>query len=136
MSSMKEKHFVNVAWVIAEYLCKGAPGIREISDICGGHYVTKRARSLGYLVNDEVNKCSEPIECEEWTAKNFTKEFDTEYMSLQQHEFEGYQGAPKDDYIFTSTMLGYGRNSIVPSLGYEIGGSSRRVHDDDDEMND
>ncbi|GJZ97434.1 hypothetical protein Tco_0669887 [Tanacetum coccineum] len=238
MSLMKDEHFVNVAWFIAEYLHKGAPRIRRFSDICGGHYVTKLVRSLGYLVNGEINKCSKPIECKEWTTKNFTREFDMENMSLKQpvllrepiqvgneqrdepsglnsiwgdyksslNEIErkevwrdsmlirnnymlehsmpilhhlvdlanytyltyeppnvppypypyvsypypythypdtsnqyhsgGYQGAPRDDYIFTGAMPGYGGNSIIPSLGYEKGGSSRRVHDDDDEMND
>ncbi|GJX90267.1 putative ribonuclease H-like domain-containing protein [Tanacetum coccineum] len=66
-------------------------GLKENSLICGGYYVTKIAQSLGYLVDEEVAKCSEPIEC-----------------------------------------------PIVPSSGYQIRGSSRGVHgdDDEDEMND
>ncbi|GJV23972.1 hypothetical protein Tco_1376667 [Tanacetum coccineum] len=84
ISSFEDGHFVNVAWVIAEYLYKRSPGIKENSDIYGGHYVTKIAKSLGCLVDEEVNKCSDPIECKEWAAKNFTKEFDMENMSLKQ----------------------------------------------------
>ncbi|GKC96386.1 hypothetical protein Tco_1161828 [Tanacetum coccineum] len=58
--------------------------IEENSDIFGGHYVTKIAKSLGYYVDEELDKCSEPIECEKWTAKMFAKEFDMQNMCLQQ----------------------------------------------------
>ncbi|GJV90522.1 hypothetical protein Tco_1538335 [Tanacetum coccineum] len=78
MSTFEEGHFTNVAWIIAKYLCKKASGIKENSKICGGHYMTKIARTLGYYVDGEVAKCSEPIECEEWNDKMFTKELDRE----------------------------------------------------------
>ncbi|GJV23973.1 hypothetical protein Tco_1376668 [Tanacetum coccineum] len=50
----------------------------------------------------------------------------------------GYQRGPRDCYIFTSDMPGYEGNSIVPRSVYEIEGSSRGVHDkeDDDVMSD
>nr|GEY87508.1 retrotransposon Orf1 [Tanacetum cinerariifolium] len=83
MSSLENGHFVNVAWVIALYLCKSGPRIKENNDVCGGHYVTKIARSLGYLLDKEVNKCLDPIECEEWAAKHFIKEFDMQNMHLK-----------------------------------------------------
>ncbi|GKD56256.1 hypothetical protein Tco_1289643 [Tanacetum coccineum] len=60
-------------------------GLKENSLICVGHYVTKIASLLGYLMDEEVMKCSEPIE-----------------------------------------------SSIVPSLCYEIGGSSAGFHGDND----
>ncbi|GKE96622.1 hypothetical protein Tco_1581477 [Tanacetum coccineum] len=69
MSTLEEWRFANVAWIISEYLCKKALGIKEYSDICGGHYVTKIERALGYYVEREVAKCSEPIEYEEWKDK-------------------------------------------------------------------
>ncbi|GJW99724.1 hypothetical protein Tco_0183638 [Tanacetum coccineum] len=49
----------------------------------------------------------------------------------------GKYGAPGDDY-FTGTMPSYRGNSIVPSSGYAVGGSSRgvQVDDDDEEMSD
>nr|GEV95065.1 hypothetical protein [Tanacetum cinerariifolium] len=49
-----------------EYLCKKAPRIKKNSNIYGGHYVTKIAKALGYYVDGQVDKCSDPIECEEW----------------------------------------------------------------------
>ncbi|GJW29309.1 hypothetical protein Tco_0046184 [Tanacetum coccineum] len=84
MSALEERHTVNVAWVIAEYLCKNALGIKENSDIFRCHYVTKIAKSLGYYVDEELDKCSEPIECEKWTTKMFAKEFDMQNRHLQQ----------------------------------------------------
>ncbi|GJR61059.1 hypothetical protein Tco_1503221 [Tanacetum coccineum] len=44
----------------------------------------------------------------------------------------GHYGAPGDAYLFIVAMPNYGGNSIVPSLSYEVGGSSRKVQDDDD----
>ncbi|GKB30169.1 hypothetical protein Tco_0869570 [Tanacetum coccineum] len=71
-------------WVIAEHLCKHALGLKENSLICGGHYVTKIAKSLGCLVNEEVKKCSEPIECEKWTTKMLANELALENYTLLQ----------------------------------------------------
>ncbi|GJX17536.1 hypothetical protein Tco_0218368 [Tanacetum coccineum] len=71
-------------WVIAEHLCKHALGLKENSLICGGHYVTKIAKSLGCLVNEEVEKCSEPIECEKWTTKMLANELALENYTLLQ----------------------------------------------------
>ncbi|GKA02793.1 hypothetical protein Tco_0675574, partial [Tanacetum coccineum] len=62
---LKEGCFAGVAWIITEYLRKKAPRIKENSKIYGGHYFTKIAKALGYYVDEEVAKCSEPIECEE-----------------------------------------------------------------------
>ncbi|GJQ99584.1 hypothetical protein Tco_0522569 [Tanacetum coccineum] len=62
MSALEESRGINLAWVIAEHLCKHAPGLKENNLICGGHYVTKIAHSLGYLNEEEVAKCLEPID--------------------------------------------------------------------------
>ncbi|GJY19385.1 putative reverse transcriptase domain-containing protein [Tanacetum coccineum] len=62
MSVLEELRGINLACVIAEHLCKHASGLKENSLICGGHYVTKIAHSLGYLNKEEVAKCLEPIE--------------------------------------------------------------------------
>nr|GEU54658.1 ribonuclease H-like domain-containing protein [Tanacetum cinerariifolium] len=84
MNALEESRGINLAWVIAEHLCKHAPGLKENSLIYGGHYATKIAKSLGYLVNKEVGKCSEPIECGKWTTKMLENEFDMEnYMLLR-----------------------------------------------------
>nr|GEY70957.1 hypothetical protein [Tanacetum cinerariifolium] len=46
MSMSEEGRFANVAWILAEYLCKKASGIKENSENYGGHYVTKIAKAL------------------------------------------------------------------------------------------
>ncbi|GJT00094.1 ribonuclease H-like domain-containing protein [Tanacetum coccineum] len=86
MSALEESRGINLAWVIAEHLCKHAPGLKENSLICGGHYVTKIAHSLEYLNEEEVAKCSEPIEYETWTAKMLANELDEATHSLMQTE--------------------------------------------------
>ncbi|GKD65730.1 hypothetical protein Tco_1307838, partial [Tanacetum coccineum] len=59
-------------------------GLKENSLICGGHCVTEIANSLGYLVDEEVAKCSEPIEYEKWTAKMLASELDEDVHTLLQ----------------------------------------------------
>ncbi|GKA12212.1 hypothetical protein Tco_0691758 [Tanacetum coccineum] len=49
-----------------------------------GHYVTKIAHSLWYLNEEEVAKCSEPIEYEIWTAEMLANELDEGIHSLIQ----------------------------------------------------
>lgn len=73
MKLLEEDKNGNAAWIIAEYLSRRAPGIKERSDICGGHYVAILARNLGYFVDEELAKCSEPIESETWDDKGFGK---------------------------------------------------------------
>ncbi|GKA56080.1 hypothetical protein Tco_0755152 [Tanacetum coccineum] len=58
--------------------------LKENSLICGSHYVTKIAKSLGYLVNEEVGKCSELIKCEKWTTKMLENELNLENYTLLQ----------------------------------------------------
>ncbi|GKB73965.1 hypothetical protein Tco_0935377 [Tanacetum coccineum] len=91
MSALDESRDINLAWVIAEHLCKHASGLKENSLICGGHYVTKIAQSLGCLVDKEVAKCSEPIDCEKWTTKMLTIELDEDFHTL----FQTIQVAPQ-----------------------------------------
>ncbi|GKF13041.1 hypothetical protein Tco_0050967, partial [Tanacetum coccineum] len=43
-----------------------------------------------------------------------------------------HYGALGDGY-FASSMLNFGETSIVPCLGYEVGGSSKAIQDDDDD---
>ncbi|GKB54770.1 retrovirus-related pol polyprotein from transposon TNT 1-94, partial [Tanacetum coccineum] len=59
-----------------------ALGTKESSVICVGHYVTKIASSLGYCVDDEIKKCSEPIDCEYWTTKMLAEELDEKNQCL------------------------------------------------------
>ncbi|GJY26202.1 ribonuclease H-like domain-containing protein [Tanacetum coccineum] len=213
MSALKESHGINLAWVIAEHLFKHALGLKENSLICGGHYVTKIAKSLGYLLDEKVAKCSEPIECEKWTEKMLAGELDLENYTLlgssslplppktreQRQDPSGlnsswgdwntslneiergnvyrdsmlmrnnymlehsmpilYHLADQANYAYPTyvppnvppypypyvpypypythypsmgSMPSLGGTSIVPTSGYEVGGSSRAIQDDDD----
>ncbi|GKC87648.1 hypothetical protein Tco_1148297, partial [Tanacetum coccineum] len=82
MSALDESCGVNLAWIIADHLYKHALGIEESSVICAGHCVTKIASSLGYCVDDEIKKCSEPIDCEYWTTKMLAEELDEKNQCL------------------------------------------------------
>ncbi|GJT79582.1 hypothetical protein Tco_1053924, partial [Tanacetum coccineum] len=128
-----------------EHLCKHAPGLKENSLICGDHYVTKITKSLGYLMNEEVGKCSKPIECEKWTTKMLANELDLENYTLLQPTLsppptrEGREkrqepsGLNLSKGYFAGSMPNFRGTSIVPSSGYEVGGSSRAIQDDDDD---
>ncbi|GJY56765.1 hypothetical protein Tco_0455880 [Tanacetum coccineum] len=84
ISALDESHGINLDWVIAEHLCKHASCFKKNSLICGGHYVTEIAKLLGYLVDEEVAKCSELIECEKWTAKIMASELEEDIHTLLQ----------------------------------------------------
>ncbi|GJT04462.1 hypothetical protein Tco_0838924 [Tanacetum coccineum] len=108
--------------------------IKENSLIYGGHYVTKIAKSLGYLVKEEVEKCSEPIECEKWTTKMLVNELDLEnYTLLRPTLSPPLTRVPREQRQEPSSMPSFRGTSIVPSSGYEVGGSSRSIQDEDDE---
>ncbi|GJZ42725.1 hypothetical protein Tco_0589980 [Tanacetum coccineum] len=145
MSALEESRGVNLAWIIADHLNKHAPGTKENSVICAGHYVTKIACFLGYYVDCQIKKCSEPIDCEYWISKMLADELDVENTCLKKetetptHAQEGSSepsnqggsyGLGGDDY-FTSAMLDFGGSSP----GYAVGGSSRGAEfNDDDDM--
>ncbi|GJX85794.1 hypothetical protein Tco_0336568, partial [Tanacetum coccineum] len=78
MSALDESRDINLAWV------KHASGLKENSLICRGHYVTKIAQSLGCLMDEEVAKCLEPIDCEKWTTKMLAIELDEDFHTLLQ----------------------------------------------------
>ncbi|GKD04140.1 hypothetical protein Tco_1179114, partial [Tanacetum coccineum] len=94
--------------------------ISKESLIYGGHYVTKIAHSLGYLNEEEVSKCLEPIECETWTVKMLENELDEGNHTLMQTE----QEAPRHGQARRERQepRGLDSSSIVPSSGYEIRG--------------
>nr|GEY78108.1 hypothetical protein [Tanacetum cinerariifolium] len=121
---IEESCGVNLAWIIADHLYNHASGTKESSGICAGHYITKIASSLGYCVDDEIKKCSEPIDCEYWTMKMLAGELDE-----KNHNQGGSYGLGDDDY-FPSAMLDFGGNS----LRYAVGGSSRGAGFDDEDM--
>ncbi|GJV67001.1 retrovirus-related pol polyprotein from transposon TNT 1-94 [Tanacetum coccineum] len=167
MSALKESRGVNLAWVIAEHLCKHAPGLKENSLICRGHYVTKIAKPLGIerrdvwrdsmlMRNNYMLEHSMPILHHLADQSNFaypTYEPPnvppypypyvpyphpyTHYPDMgNQSHGGGHYGAPSDGY-FEGSIPSLGGTSIVPSSGYEVGGSSGGVRDeDDDDMSD
>nr|GEV59652.1 hypothetical protein [Tanacetum cinerariifolium] len=181
----EESRGVNLAWIIADHLYKHASGTKESSVICASHYVTNIASSSGYCVDDEIKKCSEPIDCEYWTTKMLAEKLDEKNQCLlketeiptqagigsneqrqeprgnfayptyeppnvppypypyipyphsymhylnsgnQSNQGESY-GLGGDDY-FTSAMPDFGGNSSR----YAVGGSSRRVGFNDEDM--
>nr|GEX64645.1 hypothetical protein [Tanacetum cinerariifolium] len=73
---------VVLAWIIADNLYKHTLGTKENNVICAGHYVTKIACFLGYCMDDEIKKHSEPIDCEYWTSKMLADELDVENTCL------------------------------------------------------
>ncbi|GJY00419.1 hypothetical protein Tco_0357437 [Tanacetum coccineum] len=83
MSALEESRGVNLAWIIADHLYKHAPGTKENSVICVGHYVTKIACFLGYFMDEEIKKCSKPIDCEYWISKMLADELDVENTCLK-----------------------------------------------------
>nr|GEU93483.1 reverse transcriptase domain-containing protein [Tanacetum cinerariifolium] len=174
MSALEESRGVNLAWIIAAYLYKHAPRTKENSVICVGQYVTKIAYFLGYFVDDEIKKCSEPIDCEYWTSKMLTDELDVENTRLKKEtemptqSEEGSRESRQDhgglnsswgdwntnlseiergnvwrDFINQGGSYGLGGDdyviSVIPdfggsSSGYAVGGSSREVGFNDDDM--
>ncbi|GJY58377.1 hypothetical protein Tco_0458269 [Tanacetum coccineum] len=82
LSLLDEGYNENVAWILAEYLSKRASGIKETSEICGGHFVTKIARKLGFYNQRELAKCSEPIKSESWDDRMFGKALDRRAKKL------------------------------------------------------
>ncbi|GKD47886.1 hypothetical protein Tco_1276862 [Tanacetum coccineum] len=83
MIALEESRGVNLAWIIADHFYKHAPRTKENSVICAGHYVTKIASFLGYYMDEEINKCSEPIDCDYWTSKMLAYELDLENTCLK-----------------------------------------------------
>ncbi|GKC04946.1 hypothetical protein Tco_0996556 [Tanacetum coccineum] len=82
LSLLDEGHNANVVWILAEYLSKRALGIKEKSEICGGHFVTKIARRLGFYNERELAKCSESIKSESLDDKMFGKALDRRAKKL------------------------------------------------------
>ncbi|GKA42218.1 hypothetical protein Tco_0734878 [Tanacetum coccineum] len=118
MNALEESRGIKLAWVIDEHLSKHGPGLKESSLICRGHYVIKIAKSLGYFMDDEIEKCSEPIECQKWKTNMLARELDL------------------DEYkLLGSTELPMPLVN-VPISGYDVRGSSRGFDDDDDAMKD
>ncbi|GKD33676.1 hypothetical protein Tco_1249185 [Tanacetum coccineum] len=93
---------------------------------------------LGYCMDDEIKKYSEPIDCEYWISKMLANELDVENTCLKKetemptHAEQGSRGSyglGGDDY-FTSAMPDFGGSS----LGYAVGGLSRGAGFNDDDM--
>ncbi|GKC78184.1 hypothetical protein Tco_1128958 [Tanacetum coccineum] len=134
MSALEESRGVNLAWIIADHLYKHAPGMNESSVICAGHYVTKIASSLGYCMDDEIKKCSKPIDCKYWTTKMLAEELDEKNQCLLKET-----GIPTQAGIGSSEQRQEprGLNSSYfggNSLGYAVGGSSGGARFDDEDM--
>ncbi|GKB50326.1 hypothetical protein Tco_0901079 [Tanacetum coccineum] len=139
MSLIKEPLMRIVHRIIVGDLVYRLGRLKENSLICGDHYVNKITKSLGYLVNEEARKCSKPTECEKWTTKMLANELDLENYTLLQPTLsppptrEEREKRQEPSGLNSSSMPNFKGTSIVPSSGYEVGGSSRAIQDDDDD---
>ncbi|GKD16946.1 hypothetical protein Tco_1206104 [Tanacetum coccineum] len=164
MNALEELCGINLAWVIAEHLCKHAPGLKENSLICEGHYVTKIAKSLGVRLEDSMLRYSMlmrnnyMLEHSMPILHQFANQANFAYPTYEptnvppypylyvpylhpythypdmgnQSQGGGHYGALGDGY-FVGSMPSFRGTSIVPSSGYEVGGSSRAIQDEDDD---
>ncbi|GJS29428.1 reverse transcriptase [Tanacetum coccineum] len=127
MSSLEESRGVNLAWIIADHLYKHAPRTMKNSVICARHYVTKIASFLGYCVDDEIKKCSDPIDCEYWTSKMLADELDEENRCLKKETGipnqaaegssgprEEHGGECEDEFEGRTTTLGV---TLITTIG-------------------
>ncbi|GJX84066.1 hypothetical protein Tco_0333547 [Tanacetum coccineum] len=154
MSVLEEGRSINVAWIIAEYLCRKALGTKDNSGICRGHYVTMIAGLLGYYVDKELEKCSDQIDIPclfyiIWPTKPTILTSPnvppypypyvpypypyTHYPDMgNQSHGEGHYGASGDGY-FVGSMPSLEGTSIVHSSVSEVGGSSGEMQEEDNE---
>nr|GEX64212.1 hypothetical protein [Tanacetum cinerariifolium] len=177
MNALEESRGIILAWVLAEHLCKHALGLKGNSLICGVHYVTKIAKSLGVPYEgrsgevfradwiEEKGQRQQPSGLNsswgDWnTSLNEIKpnfayvtyepsnvppypypyapypQPYTHYPDMgNQPHGGGHYGALGEGY-FAGSIPSFEGTSIVPSSGYEVGGSSRAIqdHDDDDAL--
>ncbi|GJX00495.1 retrovirus-related pol polyprotein from transposon TNT 1-94 [Tanacetum coccineum] len=117
MSALEESRGVNLAWIIAYHLYKHAPGTKENSVICAGHYVIKIAYFIGYYVDDEIKKYSEPIDCEYWISKMLADELDVENTYLKKEtemptQAEEGSSEPRQEHGGLNSSWGYWNASL------------------------
>ncbi|GJZ82986.1 hypothetical protein Tco_0648159 [Tanacetum coccineum] len=88
-----------------------------------------KENAFGYFVDDEIEECSEPFECQKWTTKMLAGELD-----LDEYKLLGSTELPMP----ASEVREQGRepNGLKSSWGYDVRGSSRGFDDDDDAMKD
>ncbi|GJW92552.1 hypothetical protein Tco_0170105 [Tanacetum coccineum] len=102
----------------------------------------------GYFVDDEIEECSEPFECQKWTTKMLAGELDLDEYKLlgstelpmpatkvreQGREPNGLKSSWGDWNSYDGAHYG---TSSVPNSGYDVRGSLRGFDDDDDAMKD
>ncbi|GKD59244.1 hypothetical protein Tco_1296753 [Tanacetum coccineum] len=141
MSMMEEGRFANVAWILAEYLCKKASGIKVNSEICRGHYVTKIVKSLGLGSEQRSEPSGLDSNWGDWNASlNEIERRDVwRDVMLMRNGYMLDHSMPilhhLDDQA-NYTYPTYEPPNVPPQhgLGYEMGGPSRGVQDDDDDM--
>ncbi|GJY84255.1 hypothetical protein Tco_0497631 [Tanacetum coccineum] len=147
MSALEESRCINLAWVIAEHLCKHALGLKENNIICGGHYVTKIARDVWrdsmLMRNNYILENSAPILHHLADQSNFAyptyeppnvPPYPYPYVPYP-HPYTHYPKAGNQSYggeQYRAHGDGYYAGSIVLSSGYEIGGLSAEFHGDND----
>nr|GEV58846.1 hypothetical protein [Tanacetum cinerariifolium] len=128
MSALEESRGINLAWVIVEHLCKHAPGLKEYSLIYGGSTSLPPPPRVAREQRQELSGLNSSWG--DWNA--CLNEIGRGNVWKSIHRGVHY-GAVGDDY-FAGSMPSFRGTSIVPSTGYEVGGSSRAIQDDDDAL--
>ncbi|GJQ92445.1 hypothetical protein Tco_0003584 [Tanacetum coccineum] len=77
-----------VPWILAQSISKKAAGLREASDINGGHYVSRIARNLGYFTPNETKKCSAVVEGTLLDKKALKGILDNSKMRIKENDVE------------------------------------------------
>ncbi|GJS09537.1 ribonuclease H-like domain-containing protein [Tanacetum coccineum] len=148
MSALEESRGINLAWVIA-HLYKHASGLMKNSLICGGHYVTEIAKSLGYLVpslpRGTRKQRHEPSGLNSsWGDRNASLNL-IEHRDVWRDPMLMRNNYMLKHFVPILHHLAYKANFAYPTYeppnvprypypsGYEIGGSSGGVHGDDDD---
>ncbi|GKC97868.1 hypothetical protein Tco_1168143 [Tanacetum coccineum] len=85
-----------VPWILAQYLSKKVAGLREASDINGGHYVSRIACNLGYFTPNETKNCSALVEGTLLDNKALKGILDNSKMRIKENDVEKSSSKPKD----------------------------------------
>ncbi|GJT54949.1 hypothetical protein Tco_0990003 [Tanacetum coccineum] len=96
---------MNVPWILAQHLSKKAAGMKEASDINGGHYVFKIARNLGYFTSNETKKCSAPVQGTLLDEKVLKGILDHGKMKLKENDEEEEINKPKGKEVKRSYKI-------------------------------
>ena len=68
-----DEGFVNAPWLLAKFVMAKGPGRLSTSQICCGHFVTRIARNLGLLIQENIRAASAPTVCDTFYELEMTQ---------------------------------------------------------------